>query len=68
MDNKTIAVKFHRGLDPCIQDAVATMTSRCPFNKVLFQWYNANKALQSSYHVPTSNPIPTDKNGAILDR
>ena len=68
-DNKTIVVRFHRGLDPYIQDVVATMTSGCPSDKVLFQWYNTaqtldqnwetNEAFWSSYHVPTSNPIPT---------
>ena len=62
-------VKFHRGLDPHIQDAVATMTSGQPSSKIPFQWYNAawtldqnqatNKAFWLSYHVPTSNPIPT---------
>ena len=36
MDNKTIVVKFHRGLDPCVQDSVAMMTSRHPSSKVLF--------------------------------
>ena len=65
MDNKTIVVKFHRGLDPHIQDAVATMTSRHPCNKVPFQWYNAaqtldqnpatNKNVWFSYCVSTSN-------------
>jgi hypothetical protein len=40
-DNKTIVVKFHRGLDPCIQDAIATMTFRCPSDKIPMHWYNA---------------------------
>jgi Retrotransposon gag protein len=35
-DNRTIVVKFHRGLDPCIQDAVTTMTSRHPSDRILF--------------------------------
>jgi hypothetical protein len=68
-DNKTIVVKFHRGLDPHIQDFVAIMTSGCPSKEILFQWYNSawtldqnratNEAFQSSYHVPTSHPNPT---------
>ena len=33
MDNKTIVVKFCRGLDPRIQDAVTTMTSGYPSMK-----------------------------------
>jgi hypothetical protein len=40
-DNKTIVVKFHRGLDPCIQDAIATMTSGHPSDKIPIHWYNA---------------------------
>jgi hypothetical protein len=47
-DNKTIVVKFCRGLDPHIQDSVATMTSGCPFNKILFQWYNAVQTLDQN--------------------
>ena len=74
-NNNTIVVKFHRGLDPCIQDAIATMTSRWPSDKVLFQWYNTawtldqnqvtNEAFWPSYHVPTSNPIPTQSHPPI---
>jgi hypothetical protein len=64
-------VKFHRGLDPCIQDAIATMTSGHPSDKILMHWYYAaqtldqnqatNEAFQSSYHVPnfTSTPSQT---------
>jgi hypothetical protein len=40
-DNKTIVVKFCRGLDPHIQDAIATMTSRHPSDKIPMHWYNA---------------------------
>jgi hypothetical protein len=76
-DNKTIVVKFCRGLDSCIQDSVATMTSGCPSDKILFQWYNAvqtldqnratNEAFQSSYHVPTSHPNPTQIYPPVLN-
>ena len=76
-DNKTIVVKFCRGLGPHIQDAIATMTFRHPSNEVSFQWYNAawtldqnwatNKAFWSSYCVPTSHQIPTQTRPPVLD-
>jgi hypothetical protein len=76
-DNKTIVVKFHRGLDPRIQDSIATMTSGCPSNEIPFQWYNAawtldqnraaNEAFQSSYHVPTSHSNPTQIRPPVLN-
>src|SRR6202789_1442450 len=40
-DNKTIVVKFRRGLDPHIQDAIATMTSGRPSDEIPSLWYNA---------------------------
>jgi hypothetical protein len=40
-ENKTIVMKIHRELDSCIQDAIATMTSRHPSNKISMHWYNA---------------------------
>ena len=40
-DNKIVVVKFCRGLDPHIQDAITTMTSGHPSNKILSYWYNA---------------------------
>jgi hypothetical protein len=67
-DNKTIVVKFRRGLDPRTQDAIATMTSGRPSDEIPTHWYNAartldqnratNEAFRSSYRVPTSNSIP----------
>ena len=67
-DSKTIVVKFRRGLDPRIQDAVATMTSGRPSDRIPSLWYNAartldqnraaNEAFRSSYRTP-SNPIPS---------
>lgn len=66
-DPKTIVVKFRRGLEPRIQDAIATMTSGRPADEVPAQWYNAsrtldqnratNEAFRSSYRPP--NPIPS---------
>jgi hypothetical protein len=63
-DPKTIVVKFRRGLDPRIQDAIATMASGRPSDIIPAQWYNAarvvdqnratNEAFRSSYRVPTS--------------
>jgi hypothetical protein len=68
-DNENIVVKFHRGLDPCIQDSVTTMTSGRPSDEILFQWYNAvwtlnqnratNEVFQFSYRVTTSHPNVT---------
>ena len=68
-DNKTIVVKFCRGLDPHIQDAIATMTSGRPSDKIPSLWYNAartldqnratNDAFRSSYRLPNSGYIPT---------
>jgi len=65
-DPKTIVVKFRRGLDSRIQDAVATMASGRPSNEVPDDWYDAartldqnratNEAFRSSYRLP--NPAP----------
>src|SRR5271168_4281047 len=62
---KTIVVKFRRGLESRIQDAIATMTSGRPSDEVPTQWYSAactldqnratNEAFRSSYRPP--NPI-----------
>jgi len=68
-DNKTIVVKFRRGLDPHIQDAIATMTSGRPSDENPSLWYDAartldqnratNDAFRSSYRLPNSGYIPT---------
>jgi hypothetical protein len=65
-DNKTIVVKFRRGLDPRIQDAIATMTSGRPSDQVPSKWYEAarrldqnratNEAFRSSYRTPSAVP------------
>ena len=46
--NKTIVVKFRWGLDPCIQDAIATMTSGRPSNEIPSLWYNAARTLDQN--------------------
>jgi hypothetical protein len=47
-DPKTIVVKFRRGLEPRVQDAIATMTSRCPSDKVPAKWYSAAHTLDQN--------------------
>jgi Retrotransposon gag protein len=41
MDPKTLVVKFRRGLDPRIQDSVATMANGCPSDTTPTAWYEA---------------------------
>ena len=63
---KTIVVKFRRGLDNRIQDAIATMTSGRPSDDTPSLWYDAartldqnraaNEAFRSSYRTPMSVP------------
>ena len=60
-DPKTIVVKFCRGLDTQIQNAIATMPSGRPSNMVPMDWYTAartidqnqatNEAFRSSYQL-----------------
>ena len=66
LDPKTIVVKFRRGLDPLIQNAIATMANGRPSDTVPSEWYSAartidenqatNDAFKSSYRTPTSAP------------
>src|SRR5277367_8961 len=78
-DPKTIVVKFRRGLEPRIQDAIATMTSRRPSDIVPGEWYKAaksidqnratNEAFRSSYRSLTfipSQPSPRPQIPGIL--
>jgi hypothetical protein len=72
-DPKTIVVKFWRGLNAQIQNAVATMASGRPSNASPEQWYNlnmartidqnraANEAFSSTYRspVPSLHPVAT---------
>ena len=41
MDPKTLVVKFRKGLDLQIQNAVTMMTNRCPSDTALTAWYEA---------------------------
>jgi hypothetical protein len=63
-DPKTIVVKFRRGLNPQIQNAVATMASGRPSDMDPSKWYEAartvdenratNEAFQSTYRTPVA--------------
>jgi len=65
-DPKTIVVKFHRGLDTQIQNAIATMPSGRPSDMVPTDWFTAartidqnratNEAFRSSYRTPSVAP------------
>jgi len=66
---KTIVVKFHRGLNTQIQNAIATIPSGCPSDMVLTDWYTAartidqnwatNESFRSSYQTPSVAPTKT---------
>jgi len=66
---KTIVVKFCRGLDTKIQNAIATMPSGRPSDMVPTDWYTAartidqnratNEAFRSSYQTPNAAPMPS---------
>ena len=68
-DNKVIVVKFRRGLNALIQNAVATMASGRPSDDKPEQWYkvartvdqnrSANEAFSSSHRTPISAPRPS---------
>jgi len=68
-DPKTIVVKFRRGLDTQIQNAIATMPSGRPSDMVPTDWYTAartidqnratNEAFWSSYQTPSVAPTPS---------
>jgi hypothetical protein len=67
-DPKTIVVKFRRGLNTQIQNAIATMASGRPSDASPEQWYNmartvdqnraANEAFSSTYRSPVPSPRP----------
>ena len=73
-DSKTIVVKFRRGLEPRIQDAIATMTTGRPSDDVPSHWYKAartldqnratNEAFRSSYRTP-GNPVLSQPRQAV---
>lgn len=64
-DPKTIVVKFRRGLNPQIQNTVATMASGRPSDTSPVMWYEmartvddnraTNEAFQSAYRAPTAS-------------
>jgi hypothetical protein len=68
-DSKTIVVKFRRGLNPQIQNAVATMASGRPSDVIPSEWYStartvdqnraANEAFTSAYRgfAPAARPV-----------
>jgi len=66
-DPKTLVVKFRRGLDPQIQNAVATMTTGRPSNIAPTAWYEAarnidqnrasNEAFRSAHRTSTSSNL-----------
>jgi len=47
-DPKTIVVKFHRGLDTQIQNAIATMPSGRPSDMVPTDWYTAARTIDQN--------------------
>ena len=66
-DPKVLVVKFRRGLDPQIQNAVATMANGQPSDTALIAWYKAarnvdqnrasNKAFWSAHCTPAPSSL-----------
>ena len=66
MDLKIVVVKFQKGLDPQIQNTIATMAYGHPSDASLQSWYEAaknvdqncvaNEAFKSAYRAPASTP------------
>jgi hypothetical protein len=77
-DPKTIVVKFRRGLDPQIQNAVATMPNGRPSDVNPTSWYTAarnidqnrasNEAFRSAYKVLASQSAPSSAPLRIIPR
>ena len=63
-DLKTIIVKFQRGLNPQIQDAIATMAYGCPSDTSPDSWYEAaknidqNRAANETFNSTCQPPAP----------
>jgi len=55
-DPKTIVVKFCRGLDTQIQNAIATMPSGHPSDMVPMDWYTAARTIDQNRMKPSSLP------------
>ena len=47
-DPKTIVVKFHRGLDPQIQNAIATMVAGRPSDTAPMSWYSVARTIDQN--------------------
>jgi Retrotransposon gag protein/Zinc knuckle len=72
-DPKTIVVKFRRGLNPQIQNSIATMASGRPSDTSPEKWYEmartvddnraTNEAFQSAYRAPAA---PVNRSASIL--
>ena len=68
-DAKTVVIKFRKGLDPQIQNAIATMTNGRPSDMDTGGWYGAartidenkatNEAFRSSYRSPAVTQTST---------
>ena len=48
MDPKIVVVKFRKGLDPQIQNTIATMAYGCPSDASLQNWYEAAKNIDQN--------------------
>ena len=48
-NSKTTIVKFQKGLDPQIQNTIATMAYGCPSNASLEAWYEAVKNVDQNH-------------------
>ena len=48
LDPKTIVVKLHRGLNPQVQNAVATMSSGRPSYANLDKWYSMARTVDQN--------------------
>src|SRR6202522_1961710 len=63
-DPKMLVVKFRRGLDPQIQNAVATMTNGRPSDIAPTAWYEAarnidqNRASNEAFQIAPQSPFP----------
>ena len=47
-DPKTTVVKFRKGLDPQIQNTIATMAYGCPSDSSLENWYEAARTVDQN--------------------
>ena len=56
-DPKTLVVKFRKGLDPQIQNAVATMTNGHPSDTAPTAWYEAARNMDHCTPAPLSSPL-----------